>query len=103
MPTRIVMGLWRFQKGPSFDFLDRQQDQRRPLVGPQDAAAVEPQSLAANAGKLVLHFKILELTIARNNLFQQLAQLGNIPAAAADVIEQASRHVALAQLKHREE
>ena len=83
--------------------LDGQQDQRllgRP-VG--DLAGIEPQHLPPEAREVVLHHKVLDDRVVRQDVLQELAQGGDVPVAVAQVIEQAALSLGGRDLEHRVE
>src|SRR5580698_1908432 len=66
--------------------LDIQQNQLLSRLG-FDAAGVEHHASRAEMRKIVAYFEILHPTIVGENIFQQLAQPGNVPLPIAQVVD----------------
>ena len=70
------------------DVLDGEQDRRAAIVRLQQPPRVEQHRALADVLELVLHLVVVELVVARQHLLEQPAQLGDVPLAVAQLVQQ---------------
>src|SRR5712691_4242122 len=71
------------------DVLDAKENSVRRAVSGQPAA-IEQHGAAADVFKLVSHLEVIEEAVPGQDVFQQLAQPGNLPLAVAELKNQAA-------------
>ena len=69
------------------DVLDGQEDHVGVLARGREAAGVQQHGLRADTGKIVLHLKVFEEGILRNDFLQKFLEPGNIPLAVPQLVK----------------
>ena len=85
-----LLGFLRFRLSllPLGGVLHRKQEQLAVDARLGELAGVEEHRAATNGGKVVSNLEIPELRVLWNDVFQQASQLGNVPLAVAELVQQ---------------
>jgi hypothetical protein len=100
-PTRCRSSPWRSSRSrsppaPLGDVLDREQERGGVVVGVEQPAGVEEHGAPAEAGEVVLDLVALDRHAPRDDLLEQVAQVGDVPLAVAELVEVAAEGVVAA-------
>ena len=73
------------------------------MIGIYKAAGVQYQLLGTDVGELLHDLEIVERAVFRQNLLEQLSQLGNVPLSCSQIVDQPPNGIPLFETKFTKE